>query len=261
MATASRPVYGVFMIEVDDSSVIAWLPAGGNGPWCGFDAEGWRASSWILHAMYETDALPVGITHDDEWRIDEAATPPPDVSQDARTIRELLTRSTVIGCPAGKSERPPGPWKRLLWSDLSQRLSIDPFAEGRLPGHRSFPFRSWPVNIRPPAEGALDREQYRRLLGVLTKCSVDGPETECIIRYGPCWDMQRPHTFRGTLDQALRQYDDPSQRGAPNNIWPADRSWFIYTDYDLWATKVSGSEALIAAICEDDTLETHPLSP
>src|SRR5207302_511337 len=99
-----------------------------------------------------------------------------------------------------------------------------------LPSRRSFPFRSWPVNIRPPAEGALDRDQYRRLLELIANFSVDGPATVCIARYGPCWDMQRPRTFQGTLEEALAQYDDPSRRGAPNNIWPSDKSWFIYTD-------------------------------
>jgi hypothetical protein len=42
-----------------------------------------------------------------------------------------------------------------------------------------------------------------------------------------------------TLAQARRQYDDPEQRGVANNLWASDRSWFIYTDYDLYGTKVS----------------------
>jgi hypothetical protein len=50
-----------------------------------------------------------------------------------------------------------------------------------------------------------------------------------------------------------------SQRGTqftPNNIWPADRSWFIYTDSDLLATRISGSTELIAALRADDDLDT-----
>jgi hypothetical protein len=50
-----------------------------------------------------------------------------------------------------------------------------------------------------------------------------------------------------------------SQRGTaftPNNIWPADRSWLIYTDFDLEATRVSGSTEVIEALRADDHLDT-----
>jgi len=42
----------------------------------------------------------------------------------------------------------------------------------------------------------------------------------------------------------------------PSNLWPDDRSWFVYTDADLMATKVKGSAALIAALVDDVHLET-----
>ena len=35
-----------------------------------------------------------------------------------------------------------------------------------------------------------------------------------------------------------------------------DRSWFIWTDYDLEGTKVSGSKPLVEAIKSHPTLET-----
>lgn len=68
------------------------------------------------------------------------------------------------------------------------------------------------------------------MLELVAGFSAHGLETSCVARYGPCWDMQRPYTLQGALREALEQYDDPSQRGAPNNIWPEDRSWFVYTD-------------------------------
>ena len=66
--------------------------------------------------------------------------------------------------------------------------------------------------------------------------------------------LRRPHGLRvraSRTDRALRV----GGLGAPNNIWPDDKAWFTYTDYDLWATKVSGSQDLIARILEDDELE------
>ena len=252
-------VLGLLIRAIPDSSATAWLPEEPNQAWCGFDPGGWPASCWILHAMYETDSLPDGLTHDDVWRIEEAAASPATRPEAGRRIRELLDRGTLVGTPGGKSARPQGPWTRLLWGELIERFAIDPFADGRLPSYSSFPFRSWPISVRAPAEGALDREQYRQLLQLLAEFSAYGLETSCIVRYGPCWDMERPHTFQGTIRDAIGQYDDPSQRGAPNNVWPEDKSWFIYTDYDLLATKVSGDDALVAAIRQDDELETQAL--
>ncbi|MCD2191717.1 hypothetical protein [Actinomycetospora soli] len=42
----------------------------------------------------------------------------------------------------------------------------------------------------------------------------------------------------------------------PDNVWPLDRSWLLTTDYDLWATRLAGPAALIAAIEADPELET-----
>nr|CTQ90460.1 hypothetical protein [Kibdelosporangium sp. MJ126-NF4] len=42
----------------------------------------------------------------------------------------------------------------------------------------------------------------------------------------------------------------------PSNLWPADRSWFVYTDWDLWATRISGPPELIAAVTAHSELET-----
>lgn len=41
----------------------------------------------------------------------------------------------------------------------------------------------------------------------------------------------------------------------PSNWWPLDESWMVYTDWDLWATKVSGPSELITSIESDQDLE------
>ena len=40
-----------------------------------------------------------------------------------------------------------------------------------------------------------------------------------------------------------------------------DRSWFAYTDWDLWGTKASGPESLINKLKADPDLETLGWSP
>jgi hypothetical protein len=246
---------------LDDPSTTGWLQTvASRGGWCGFDAVGWPKAVWILHAMYERSDLPDGLTHDDAHRIEQAVKPPTPPLLGDRQLQDVLDSATVIGSSLGISRRPNPGWRRLRWHDLARRVGVNPFREDRLPSYRSFEYASWPVSIRPPAEGALDREQYRRLLSRLAEFSPDGDHTECFVRYAPCWDSEREHVLVGTIRDARRQYDvPPTRRGAPNNLWPRDRSWFVYTDYDLWGTKVSGSQRLIASLMRDRDLETVDL--
>lgn len=63
------------------------------------------------------------------------------------------------------------------------------------------------------------------------------------------------------LDEVLDLYDDPAVPGSPMNLWPRDSTWLVYSDWDLWATKVSGSRELIAAVADDPAIETTSVPP
>lgn len=44
---------------------LSWLIARADpGFSTGYDVEGWEASTWVLHAMYEDPGLPGDVTHD-----------------------------------------------------------------------------------------------------------------------------------------------------------------------------------------------------
>jgi hypothetical protein len=60
----------------------------------------------------------------------------------------------------------------------------------------------------------------------------------------------------GSLMEAAGLVEGRGLTSTPSNLWPNDRSWFVYTDADLMATKVSGSAALIATLVDDAHLET-----
>jgi hypothetical protein len=99
---------------VQDESMTAWLRTSADGGWCGFDANGWPATTWILHAIYERSDLPEGLTHDEVDRIERAVYPePPPSSPRAEEIRELLARATLVGSPLGRSGRPGKGWHRV----------------------------------------------------------------------------------------------------------------------------------------------------
>ena len=62
-------------------------------------------------------------------------------------------------------------------------------------------------------------------------------------------------TATGPLETVASMYDDKAVVASPTNFWPSDRSWFVYTDWDLLGTKVSGPAELIEALRMHPTLE------
>ncbi|WP_067899162.1 hypothetical protein [Nocardia vaccinii] len=164
---------------------------------------------------------------------------------------DLEANSFVIGNELGRSEHPGAGWKRLRWSELAARLGEPAVAEGRYPGSRSLSGAhaggSWPVSIRPPSEGSLDRESWQTLIDVLIAWSPDGAGTPCVAYFGPAvsGEFDTGVTVAGSLGSAADLYDHPSDVGSPSNLWAVDRSWITWSDWDLCATKVSGPTELI----------------
>jgi hypothetical protein len=240
------------LTQSDSAIALEWL-AGIDG-FCGYDARGWERQVWVLHAMYEADDRPGGLSHDDVHRIElQAGVVEPLIVGDVNL--DELVGAVVTGSAVGASGDPGDGWHRLRWSNLAARLDVDPFAREVPPCFRSFPYRSWPANIAPPAEGSLDREQFRSLLDCLAPCSATGWDTTCIAYRSPLrtGDFDNHTMHRCSLRELGDLYD--AQAGAPNNIWPEDRQWFVYTDHDLWATKISGSSSLIDSLKGDSALE------
>jgi hypothetical protein len=239
-----------------------WLFASSpdHGDLTGFDPRGWPASTWILHAMYESSALPACLTHDDDERIDRAAGLVKPSGWPA--LEEILDHSVASGTPLGWTAAPGDGWRRLRWSELGQRLEHDVFDSKVPPCFRSFPWSSWPLSIQPPPEGSLDHEQFTSLLAALVAHSPDGERTPCTAFWGgfSTGDLDHRALYVGTLAEFADAYDCDVAAGSPSNLWPAERTWMVYTDWDLWATKLSGPVELVAAVRAADALETIDLA-
>ncbi len=221
----------------------------------GFDASGWPASTWVLHAITEDLASASEATWDDIRRERLAAGLEAPLIVGSVNLDE---QSTVVGGSLGMSERSPGQRVRLRWHELAARLNLDLEVSNRPPSSNWFPYRSWPARIDPPDEGSLDAESLVVLVEVLADAS-DGSTSPCIAYYSPLANGAR---FDETWMREVDVTDVPSlvdrsagRVGTPSNWWPLDASWMVFTDWDLWATKVSGSDALIAAIERDQRLE------
>jgi hypothetical protein len=203
----------------------------------GFDLRSFPASTWLIHAMYETD------------------------------IASLVSRSdeSLAGVGLGWSEAPGEPYRRIRWRDYATRNGAPILVEGQWPGHRGFRAAtndaSWPENVRPPAEGSIDKEGWRALTQVLEAHSPEGGDTECIAFYTP-WALRPDNSsflLRGRLAGANALAENPASIGSPQNFWPLGLQWFVYTDYDLQASRISGSPELIEALLASSELDCENL--
>jgi hypothetical protein len=69
-------------------------------------------------------------------------------------------------------------------------------------------------------------------------------------------DPEASALLEATLAELPDVYDWPEADGSPSNIWPDDKSWFVYSGYDLSGTRVSGSAEFVASVVADSELET-----
>jgi hypothetical protein len=90
-------------------------------------------------------------------------------------------------------------------------------------------------------------------LAAVTEGGVRG---SCFAFYAVLWnqDFEDRTVYRCELRELEHLHADPL-RGL-TNLWPVDRSWFVYTDYDLCGTKVSGARDLVDRVLEDPEIET-----
>jgi hypothetical protein len=254
--------------ELTDQPVHESVSGPALASFLGIDPQGWEASAWIMHAMWETVALPGGLTHDDVHRIERGpgtgderrASMTPDELRVEDAVEEVLGDATFVNTSYRDA---PGPeWRRLRWSELRRRLGLD---TTQLDGYPSFlwsPYESWPANLTGQGEGSLDREQLECLVAHFVAVSPRGGETTCFAFYGACaaGDYDRDVLHRGFLRDIPSLLDVEELSGSPSNFWPEDRAWLVYTDWDLWGTKVSGNATLIERLANDPRLDIIQVS-
>jgi hypothetical protein len=232
---------------------LQWLAEGTNGDGlCGFDRTGWDSSIWILHSIFEDPSPNYEATQDDLHRQRVAAGLEPP-------FEKILTDAgaVVVGNSVGMSEPRGVECERIRWSQLAERMEIDFRQKTVPPCFRWFPYTSWPAGLWPPDEGSLDPESLHTLVEWLTDRSPAGDATECVGYFTPLIgaNFDRPLMYQFRLSEIQELATAATIDTTPSNWWPLDKSWFIYTDWDLWATKISATSSLLASLSTVTDLE------
>lgn len=224
----------------------------------GYAAEGWADSVWVLHAMYERDDIPADLTRETVRQTRLASGGGGPLSINGVELDE-------DGFPLDYTTPPGPPWQRLRWAEWAAREGVVLGAGWDVP-----PCLRWldllnrPVRYDGPEEGSLDEPTLDVLIQVLVRHTKAEALQDCSAFFNCFAALSSPARPTDSLDAvtvyAGSIHDVPELAAeldfSPSNLWPADRSWLLYTDWDLTATRVSGSRELIAAIEADRDIET-----
>ncbi len=193
----------------------------------GYEAPGCPDAAWVLGGMYERGESAGDSLNDGQSRAEH-----------------------------------PGPgWQRLRWAELAARLGDPVVPPGLYPCFRCFPSAKAAGlrtgSIEWPPEGSLDRPTWDQLIRFLTEHSHRGADTPCLAYYNPLitQNFEYGQIRSGRLGDTRVLFDNPDTLYTPSNLWAADRSWVICTDYDLWGTKVCGPHPLVEALIADADIE------
>jgi len=201
--------------------------------------------------MWENPAVDTPVSYH-EWRVAAIAKGQiePDMIGDVNL--DERTRSTGVSLTM---EKPPQGWQRLRWSTVASRIGVqlDP-TQGVLEAQlRPFTTRgSWPVSVVPPPEGTLDIES----LALLARLLSQNTQVPTIGYWFIDWMGGDGKLRLGSVEEIAEVAVD--RKRSPNNWWPVDRSWLVWSDYDLQTSAVFGADHLINQIAAQTTIETMP---
>jgi hypothetical protein len=256
------------MIALTETTAFDWITKGQDPP----PAQGPESAEWkayvvgqciprvyaayckLFHPIHEDTSIR---NHDLTWDDDKRANRSPIQSEPGkRAWADLVSNAVLISRNSGIEETREG---RVLWRSLAQRYGLVFHPEFNPSSFRKvFKTGSWPRYLFGPAEGTLDRKSCDALICLLKPFSRS---QATYFRFSDYLMNDLPHLYRGHLDDLPAFLTKPHFGGTPECWWPEDRSWCVFTDWDLTFTLIGGSQRLVASCLAHPTLECIEVSP
>ena len=153
----------------------------------------------------------------------------PDPAAAPRTTWEEL--AAIAGVPFSR---------HLTATDLDPAL---PLRDGK------HPYELWEGELHPVLRRALfEHLSPRAAESVLFYFGLGAMVSGPLLYRGACDAVE---SVKGV---AAADISDPDLKG-PELVWPSDRSWFVYTDYDCVSTYVACDEVLAGFVMDDPEIE------
>jgi hypothetical protein len=116
----------------------------------------------------------------------------------------------------------------------------------------------WPRFLYGPAEGNLDHEELSEIVSILRPFTG---HQKCFIRFAeiPLIGTDKPLLFAASLDEVAEAGKENNYQFSPEYIWPSDRSWCLCSDFDFEFSFVGGTQEMVSAILNNDTLEAFQI--
>jgi hypothetical protein len=221
---------------------------------------GWLGESFTTDP--DDDVLPPGCT-DSTWILHNQYFCPPE-------LEPLEGWDDDERWPGfGFGAHPPDGWQRLRWAELASRkgasirgplfdgVEVPPCYRWEAVLGRNDARYGIPGQALAPTEGSLGKGDLESLIPVLAA----GTSSDRIQGAFSFFDQrlndgtQLAVTF--DLTEMLASMLGAEERQfTPEFWWPEDRSWVVWTDWDLMGTKVFGTSSLINQLREHPDVET-----
>ena len=256
------------MIVFADTTAFDWIDKGRDVPRAqGADDPDWtgnvvgqciprvfQAYCKLFHPIHEDPSIR---SHDVTWDEEKRANPAPIENEPGKkALAAILSDSVLVARCSGVEETQDA---RVMWQSLAKRQGLVFHPEFNPESFRkAFETGSWPRYLLGPAEGTLDRKTCEALISILKPFSH---AQTIYFRFSDYLINDLPHLYSGDLGDLTAFLTKPNFGGTPECWWPEDRSWCIYTDWDLTFTLIGGSKALVETCIAHSVLECIVVKP
>ena len=208
----------------------------------------------LFHPIHQDASIR---DHVPAWSEEKRANPAPaETESGKKALAAILSDGLLFGGWSGVEEPQDS---RVLWHTLAEKHGLVFHPEFNHESFRkAFAAGSWPRYLLGPAEGTLDRKSCKALISILKPLSrANG----IYFRFSDFLMNDLPHLYSGDLNELTIFLTKPHFFGTPECWWPEDRSWCVYTDWDLTFTLIGGSRTLVDACVAHPMLECIVVQP